>query len=450
MIVRTLQSLPCTIRVTHVRGHQDDHKDYEDLPLDAQLNCDADHEAVNYQTIHAMYRPTVPRIELNCAQLHIQGATINSGYKPAIRNAYSEKPILDYIRSRNSWSQPTMSTINLTAHQQALSRMSARHTQLVKLCHDIMPTSRITHRYNPLHTPNCFLCKSEVEDLTHLLRCTHPDRKPWQHRLFTALRATCERQNTRSYLVDILIEGLSSWLSSTTIDKASFPSTFHPLIDEQSQLGWRQLFQGRLSNEWARLQDVYLRRIHSTANSKSGLLWTTSIITTIWKEFFLMWDARNTAVHGKDSTSRHIARINRATIEIKHLHKKQPDVLATDRDLFIGDTPAAVDQWIQTHTATHIENWLRVWKPVILDSAKAAHAFALKSVRPLRDYFETTRSPAPSRRPPKPRYTTNAHTVHDRNRVRKKRTIPPPARNHSILAFFTRRSNTLPITNHTV
>jgi hypothetical protein len=450
MIVRTLQDLPCIIRVTHVKGHQDDHKDYEDLPLDAQLNCDADHEAVQHQTIHATYRPRVPRIVLNTAQLHILGATINSGYKPAIRNAYSEKPLLAYIQSRNSWSDDTMAMINLQAHQQALSRMSARHTQLVKLCHDLMPTARITHRYNPLHTPHCFLCKTETEDLNHLLRCTHPDRKPWQHRLFTAIRATCEYQNTRSYLVDILIDGLSSWLNVRTIDKSAYPSTFHRLIREQTQLGWRQLFQGRMSKEWARLQDVYLRRIHSTANSKTGLLWTTAIITTIWKEFFLMWEARNTAVHGKDSATRHTARIHRATVELQHLHKKQSDVLATDRNLFIGDTPQAVDQWVLSHSATHIENWLRVWKPVIIDSAKAATAYALQSVRPLQEYFTTTRAPTPSRRPPKPRYTKNAHTVHDRNRVRKKRIVPPPARNHSILAFFTRRSTTSPIASLTV
>jgi hypothetical protein len=313
-----------------------------------------------------------------------------------------------------------------------------------------MPTAKITNRYNTLNPATCHFCKNEIEDLTHLLRCTHPDRKPWQHRLFAALRAACERLHTRSYLVDILIEGLATWFNAGTIDKAAYPTSFHRLIHEQSQLGWRQLFQGRMSNEWARLQDIYLRRIQSTANSQTGLLWTTTIITTIWKEFFIMWETRNTAVHGKDNESRHTARIHRATIELKHLHKKQPDVLATDRALFLGDNPEAIDQWVQTHTATHIENWLRVWKPVILDSAKAAQAFALQSVRPIREYFNPTHTPAPSRRPPKPRYTTNAHTVHDRNRVRKKRTRQPPARNHSILAFFTRRKTTLPITNNTV
>jgi hypothetical protein len=41
---------------THVRGHQDDKTTYAHLPLDAQLNVDADHEAGNYQWNHP---PTV-------------------------------------------------------------------------------------------------------------------------------------------------------------------------------------------------------------------------------------------------------------------------------------------------------------------------------------------------------------------------------------------------------
>jgi hypothetical protein len=159
-----------------------------------------------------------------------------------------------------------------------------------------------------------------------------------------------------------------------------------------------------------------------------------------------MWETRYATVHGKDSATRHNACIHRATWELQHIHQQRPEVLATDRDLFIGETPNAVDQWAQSHTSTHIENWLRIWKPVIVDSAKAAQAFALKSVRRIHEYFQSTRTAAPLRRLPKPRYTTTAHTIHDRNRDRKKRPIPPPTRNHSILAFFSRKKT--PPTKH--
>jgi hypothetical protein len=241
-------------------------------------------------------------------------------------------------------------------------------------------------------------------------------------------------------LVDILLNGIDAWLHEVPFAPDNYPRTFHRLIEEQNALGWRQIFQGRLTSEWSRLQDQHLLQIQSNTNSKTGILWTTNIITTVWKEFFKMWTTRNTAIHGNDSASRQTSRRRHAAVAIRHLHTKRKDVLATDRDLFIGDTDNDIEKWVETRTATHIENWLRIWKPVILDSAKAAHAFALKSVRPIHQYFAPV-APLlrPSRRPPKPRYSTSEHTRHDRNRVRKKPPEARPASNHSLLTFFRRR-----------
>jgi hypothetical protein len=143
--------------------------------------------------------------------------------------------------------------IDFTVHKQALSQMSARHQQLVKQCHDIIPTAKITHRFNPFHSAFCVLCKSEVKDLNHLLRCQHPDRKPWQHRMFAFIRTTCDCLNTRPYLIDMILEGLATRFNSSTVDKTAFSTQFHRLIHEQNLLEWRQLFQGRMSNELAHL-----------------------------------------------------------------------------------------------------------------------------------------------------------------------------------------------------
>jgi hypothetical protein len=53
--------LKATASYQHVLGHQNQHKQYEDLPLDAQLNVDADEEAGYFQSMHAtVMRPTAP------------------------------------------------------------------------------------------------------------------------------------------------------------------------------------------------------------------------------------------------------------------------------------------------------------------------------------------------------------------------------------------------------
>jgi hypothetical protein len=49
---------------------------------------------------------------------------------------------------------------------------------------------------------------------------------------------------TRPYLVDILLNGIDAWIHETPFDKLKYPAIYHRLIDEQSSLGWRQIFQG--------------------------------------------------------------------------------------------------------------------------------------------------------------------------------------------------------------
>jgi hypothetical protein len=124
------------------------------------------------------------------------------------------------------------------------------------------------------------------------------------------------------------------------------------------------------------------------------------MITVIWKQFLLMWEQRNTQVHGHDKKTQLKAKRRRLASEFKHLHTKRPDVLHTDRDLFIGTTDDDVDNFIDSVTPKYIENWLQIWRPVILDSVKAAAAYALKSVPPLTTYFESLTPTPQMKRPP--------------------------------------------------
>jgi hypothetical protein len=440
-IITTLQGTSLQPTFAHIKGHQDKHIEFDLLPLEAQLNCEADHEAVNHQTMYQSYRPLVPRLPANQAQLHISGATINSSYSSAIRNAASEPALRHHIQCTNNWTDATITSIAWDSHRQALNRMQSRHVQLAKLCHDILPTSKLTHRYNPLLPSSCILCNHDVEDLDHLLRCDHPQRLPWRSQMYKAIREACDSFDTREALIDVLIQGIDAWLTGSQLDIETFPSSLHPLITSQTAIGWRHLFQGRFSLEWSHLQDQYLQEIGLYHSDTTGTLWVTRMITVIWKQFFMMWEQRNQQVHGHDKTTQRKAKRRRLASEFKHLHSKRPEVLHTDRDLFIGTTEDDVDTFIETATPKYIENWLQVWRPVILDSVKAAAAYALKSVPPLTTYFESLRPLPPLKRPQKPRYTKTAHTRNDgTDRVRRKRRRRPPARNYQITRFFSRRS----------
>jgi hypothetical protein len=121
-IVCTLHTMTIQPTLEHVKGHQDDHIQYSNLPLDAQLNVDADEEAGFYQEIYPQYWPVIPRLPHNRAQLHISGKVISSKIKQSVRNAYTVPPYMEYLKARNQWTSQCLHSIDWDAYNQTISR----------------------------------------------------------------------------------------------------------------------------------------------------------------------------------------------------------------------------------------------------------------------------------------------------------------------------------------
>ena len=78
----------CCPKIFHIKGHQDDHKAYDELSLPAQLNVDADALANAY----VQQNPTkdytrAPMLPANGAQLHLPQGTVTFQLKTAIQKA---------------------------------------------------------------------------------------------------------------------------------------------------------------------------------------------------------------------------------------------------------------------------------------------------------------------------------------------------------------------------
>ena len=102
-------------------------------------------------------------------------------------------------------------------------------------------------------------------------------------------------------------------------------------IDKQTHLGWRQIFNGRWSCKWAHLQDQYLREIGNKDPKYTGTTWLTTMITTVWKQFFEVWSERNATIHGNTHTTRQEALRRKITREIHQWYHRQDQLLQTDR-----------------------------------------------------------------------------------------------------------------------
>jgi hypothetical protein len=136
----------------------------------------------------------------------------------------------------------------------------------------------------------------------------------------------------------------------------------------------------------------------------------------------VLWKARNEAIHGHDLSSQNQAHHRHLRAEMEQLHFQREHVLAVDSDIFIGNTPAALETFLSVSTASNIQNWLHVWRPLIHSSVKSAKDLSIQGVRILTDYFDSTGSPDTT--PPHP--NSRAHRTTQPRHKNRLQALPQP------------------------
>ena len=143
-----------------------------------------------------------------------------------------------------------------------------------------------------------------------------------------------------------------------------------------------------------------------------------------------LWKARNEAIHGHDLVSQQQARKRRLRLEMELLHAQRDQVLECDTDVFMGDTQAELTHFLDISTATHIQNWLHIWKPFILSSVRSAKDLSIQGVQTMSTYF------TPINNTPLRPINDRSHRT-ARPRIRQQRALPQPSyRFRSLRSFF--------------
>jgi hypothetical protein len=451
-LIRAIQIAICALgrpsTFDHVKGHQDDHHDYEDLSLEARLNVDADSLAGQFRRNDSSVRPLVPRVSSNYAQLQIDGKTISGSYRQAIRRATSFAPLYSYIQRKNSWSSDILNTIDWDVHAAALRARPHRSVQLTKLCHELLPTAARVHLYDERHPPSCPRCLSHSESTDHLLQCPVPARIEWSVSTLRQLTTvSTSRPDHHDIILDIFVSGLEQWMSGASLSPVSYPPEFHDLIQSQASIGWSQLFRGRFSILWAIHIDEFLSSGPTSHPSSSGHLWAKSMLLKLWDQFFVLWEERNAVVHGADSSDRTKCRKRRLLRQLHQLHSLRSEVLPGDRIFFIASTSAdddKIDLFVQSHGPSFIQNWINTYRPLFLKSQRDAIHASTRGSRPITHYFNAIR--ATGAVPFQSRLTHHRassalrrRATRARPRPKPKRKQPPdPQRGPSLPSIFTR------------
>jgi hypothetical protein len=322
----TLESLNdnSSISFEHIKGHQDDKIDYQELSLPAQLNVDADRIADSFLENHpdATAR-RVPLLPSAKAQLHLPKGTITYKLKRELRLARTTEPLIKHMCKKNDWTREVYNTIDIKAHGQGLERQRSHESTYVKYCHNVVPVGRHVHRINPKYPHNCPSCNQEGEEtIDHLLHCQAPTREQWRKDTLTEVRHKMDSLNTPLPIMELFMSGLYSVLYPGT--HIHVPPGLEALAAAQSAIGWHHIMKGRFAVQWRENID---RHNGSAHGQKPGARWAVDMVDCVLKQWWKVWMMRNGDRHGRDAATKAQAERQQAIREMQQLYDLKDTVL---------------------------------------------------------------------------------------------------------------------------
>ena len=132
------------------------------------------------------------------------------------------------------------------------------------------------------------------------------------------------------------------------------------------------------------------RTVGSTADWRNGGAWTAAMICELWEQWFLVWTTRNDAVHGYDQMTRLTQIKIRNQQKLRAIYDKRDEMEPRVRDELLY---SRVEEHLEHHTHSSIQNWIAVYESTITQSIKRAAMRAIQGTRPIRSYFATGRPP---------------------------------------------------------
>jgi hypothetical protein len=288
-----------------------------------------------------------------------------------------------------------------------------------------------------LGTITCVQCATNLRSATshYLFQCTAVSRQRWRNKTTSTL---CKRLDatTDPKLSDIMTAGLCSYFQSKPLDCSEFEkynAPYHNLIRLQESISWGHFLRGKISKEWANLQQDYIYRT-SPGTKFDKDKWLRLIIKPLIMDCLDLWTLQNAERHGNDSTSEQQKLANQAQRDLRAIYQLQDEVLASDRDLFL--TPLDTILLADTYS---IQCWIRSHKPIIYQSRREAKRHAVTNVRLLSNLLSSTSKPENPTRPtysPNP-FHTPATPLHQN--VRSLQSCTLHSRNHS--KIYPQKSN---------
>ena len=286
-LVEVRKRLPLRTKSTHVSGHQDKHKRYDELDRQSQLNVLADELATSALRQHQCQTRPPESFPACTAYLHTTQGCITCKDRDALLWAATAPQMESYLQRRHNWSPQTFKCIDWDCHGRAYQQQGQGMQRFItKFAMGWLPTG-VREKRCGAPSEACVLC-SAPETLDHLLRCKH--KHQWRAQFLNDISNHLKISNTAADVRTELLSGIDKWLQAQPTDKGS----------PQTEIGWGLLLRGYLHKDYTHKMDKFFSdQPELDPKTHNGTRWGTNLIKFCWQEIHKLWKLRCHLVHSQ-------------------------------------------------------------------------------------------------------------------------------------------------------
>ncbi|CAJ1927586.1 unnamed protein product [Cylindrotheca closterium] len=141
-------------------------------------------------------------------------------------------------------------------------------------------------------------CCGEFEDHLHVPRCRAPSASAEWDRQTVALDLWLDTQVTDPAIKHALLSLLKGVCNPSLPSIRMVPGCLSSAFRSQQRIGYQGLLEGRLSRQWAPLQEEYLQ---SRGSQRSPTLWASRLSHQLILLGFQLWEHWNSVQHSEDN-----------------------------------------------------------------------------------------------------------------------------------------------------
>ena len=226
-----------------------------------------------------------------------------------------------YLMDRYSWNDTVFHQIDWSTHHSEYKKYpSGRRITLTKYLHGWLATTKRRFREGRSINMACKLCGLE-ENRLHVFRCANEQFSQIRKQKWEVYIQEVGKK-TDSCFKTVFHEGLRTALGhAQPVQEAQngWPENIREAYETQHQIGWEQVFFGRIARQWEQLAEY--NQVGGAGIRQTQ--WTARAIRLSWQFGLELWMLRNQLVHGSTQGISRVE-IDRVHTLIKGLYAELP------------------------------------------------------------------------------------------------------------------------------